>query len=116
MNCMELSKLTMIKAIELVNQIGLQTFSNDDQFILEPYINGREQGFAIKKYLTGLSFKVIAFAENRNCDSEMSIFVGYETDFEKITNVPKETAMWNIIPIEKCLEFVKNQMSNDVDW
>jgi len=113
----------MIKAIELVNKIGLQIFTagydEDNEFILEPFANGREQGFAIKKYLTGLSFKVIAFAENRNCGSEMSIFVGYDTDFKHVErgfNVPKDTAMWNIIPIEKCLEFVKKQMSNDADW
>jgi len=113
----------MIKAIELVNQIGLQIFTaeydEDNEYILEPFVNGREKGFAIKKYLTGLSFKVIAFAENRNSDSEMSIFVGYETDFEHAKggyNVPKDSAMWNIIPNKKCLEFVKNQMLTDVDW
>tara|TARA_B110000211_G_scaffold182547_1_gene206732 strand:- start:291 stop:638 length:348 start_codon:yes stop_codon:yes gene_type:complete len=100
---------SMIKAIKLVEQIGLDNFKGED-FWIAPFYNCRETGFAIKKYCGTNGVKVIAFAEHRNTDSHMSVFVGWEKDFTPETMRPNETTMWYVVKNEKCLEFVQNQM------
>lgn len=56
-------------------------------FVVEPYLNGREQGFAIWSIATN---RKVAFSENRNSD-HIVLYKGTGSSFSMGGNVPDDT-------------------------
>lgn len=59
---------------------------DEEEYILEPYQNGREHGFAILNYKDGLK---VAFSEYRNSDS-IVVYLGTTGDFATGGNIPSD--------------------------
>ena len=59
---------------------------DEEEYILEPYQNGREHGFAISNYKNDLK---VAFSEYRNSDS-IVVYLGTNGDFAMGGNIPSE--------------------------
>lgn len=60
--------------------------SEEDEYILEHYQNGRERGFTLRNSKKELQ---VAFSENRNSDS-IVLYLGKFADFEMAGNVPSD--------------------------
>ena len=60
----------------------------DEDYVLEPYQNGREHGYLLRSYE---SWRCVAFSENRNSD-DIVLYYGDTHDFQMAGNVPSESA------------------------
>lgn len=61
----------------------------ESDLLIEPYLNGREQGFAVESKARFPSHKV-AFSEFRNSDS-IVLYFGVHADFNMQGNTPSES-------------------------
>ena len=73
------------------------------QLLIEPYLNGRENGFSLHRLFTGE--KMVAFSENRNSDS-IVLYTGDRTDFSMQGNVGND-ATWKRRRMFGCYNYVK---------
>lgn len=87
------------------------------KFTVEPYLNGREEGFAIsdKTY-----HKKVAFSENRNSDS-IVVYFGEPFNFSLQGNVPdekiyKKSQMFDYNQYLKAAEFIQNYFSDEITF
>ncbi|RDJ35726.1 MAG: hypothetical protein DWQ19_12985 [Crenarchaeota archaeon] len=80
---------------------------NFEMLIVEPYCNGREQGFALE-----LNNKKVAFSEGRNSDY-IVIYCGKSTDFSD-GNIPSEKVYTN----RRLVEFLNIKSAIEIieDW
>lgn len=59
---------------------------------VEPYLNGRESGFAVHDFYQ--ASKKVAFSENRNSDN-IVVYYGTSSDFSMQGNTPSEKSYRN---------------------
>lgn len=75
-----------------VLSIVLDQSKDSSQFIVEPYVNGREVGWCISTFMT----RMVAFSENRNSDS-IVVYSGDVFDFSMQGHVPTEKMYRNSV-------------------
>lgn len=95
----------MDKNIQAVGVLAAVKYLTDKELYLEPYLNGRECGFAIRITNNIGSDKKIVFSETRRSD-KIVVYVGRSTDFSMEGNSPSDEVYKNARYFP-CLEFAK---------
>lgn len=72
--------------LALIKWHGGDKFNSNFAIIVEPYVNGREQGFFIKNWKT---HNAVAFSEYRTSDA-LVVYYGSDLDFSPQGNVPSQ--------------------------
>lgn len=77
----------------IIDKFSAERFPEID---VEPYLNGRENGFAIKRWH---NTRQAVFSESRN-SNEIVLFTGRTTDFSMQGNTPNEEGNWTRVYFE----------------
>ena len=80
----------------------VEGLSQEFDFTLEPYQNGREHGWALGNFQID---KKVAFAENRNSD-DIVVYMGNVLSFDMAGNVP-DRVTWRNAHYDAATEIVK---------